>query len=162
MEKSTYLRVLYTINSTPQYILARSLAPVPVSLVPAKSPQDAPLYGMVSLTTCLKTIRRSSPDLMHDIQKDYVIYVLDPLESQSMPAMNISSTDGTLSSASQASSRGVAVGLGLMSLALGPDEGPLVTVAGTLMMQGNGLEALEVIFALREVMLLDYTCMKIF
>jgi hypothetical protein len=45
----------------------------------------------------------------------------------------------------------VAVGLGLMSWALLADERDSVTVNGTILFPGTPQEALEVIFALREV-----------
>ena len=156
-DKKTSLRVLYTINSSPQYILARSHSKVPVTLV---SPlQDKPLYANVCLKTCLDTICRSSPELTQDISRDFSLYVLDPLESNSAPApVNISSADSDASlnnpSSSMEQTRGVAVGLGLMSWALSADDSDPITVVGTLVKQSNGQEALEVIFALREVRVL--------
>lgn len=154
------LRILYTINSSPQYILARSYAPVPVVLIPPEQGQaDAsPIYGTASLKTCLTTICRSSPELVQDNSRDFSVYVLDPLESNSAPApVHISDMkSGTHGSSSQEPSianqpRGVAVGLGLMSWALSADESDAVTAAGTLYKSSAGQEALEVIFALRGV-----------
>jgi hypothetical protein len=157
-DKKTSLRVLYTINSSPQYILARSHSKVPVTLI--ESPvQDKPLYANVCLKTCLDTICRSSPELIQDISRDFSLYVLDPLESNSAPApVNISSEDSDASlnnpSSSMEQPRGVAVGLGLMSWALSADDSDAMTIVGTLVKQSNGQEALEVIFALREVCVL--------
>ena len=153
------LRILYTINNSPQYILARSQAPVPVSPVfhsPDISDSNT-LYATVNLKTCLETIARSSPELAQDTSRDFSVYVLDPLESNSAPApVHISNTtngevttDTSRKAAEQP--RGVAVGFGLMSLALQSPEGDTTSVAGTLVRQGSPLEALEVIFALREV-----------
>lgn len=162
------LRILYTINSSPQYILARSPSSVPVSLLhqaqngssshsSTRGTRDQglqPCYATTLLKTCLDTICRSSPELVQDISRDFSVYVLDPLESNSAPApVNISNT--TFASSSQAStsaelSNGVAVGLGLMSWALVAGESDGVTVTGTLVKQGTAHEALEVIFALRE------------
>jgi len=158
-DKKTSLRVLYTINSSPQYILARSHSKVPVTLI---SPlQDEPLYANVCLKTCLDTICRSSPELTQDISRDFSLYVLDPLESNSAPApVNISSADSDPSlnpSSSMEQPRGVAVGLGLMSWALSADDSDAITVVGTLVKQSNGQEALEVIFSLREVCVLYST-----
>jgi hypothetical protein len=167
VEKKTSLRVLYTINSSPQYILARSHTRVPVSLIPSndnqndnapsdKSQASNPLYANVLLKTCLDTICRSSPELTHDSTRDFSLYVLDPLESNSAPApVHINNANGESSSKCNTrvvdQPRGVAVGLGLMSWALTADDSDAMTVVGTLVKQSNGQEALEVIFALREV-----------
>ncbi|KAF9564806.1 hypothetical protein CPC08DRAFT_705102 [Agrocybe pediades] len=166
VEKKISLRVYYTINSSPQYILARSLTYVPVTLVPpvqragpSSVPlEPQPLYATVLLKTCLDTICRSSPELTHDNSRDWSLYVLDPLESNSAPApVQISNSNGGSTSLngngySVEQPRGVAVGLGLMSWALTAEDCEGVTVAGTLVQQVNGQEALEVIFALRETM----------
>jgi hypothetical protein len=161
--KKTSLRLLYTINSSPQYILARSHTTVPVFLVPPEGVADGdnaqPIYGSVSLKTCLNTICRSSPELVQDNCRDYSLYVLDPLESNSAPApVRISNANKEPSSSKPSLSleqpRGVAVGLGLMSWALHSDDSDPVTVVGTIVKQGTSQEALEVIFALREVSLL--------
>jgi hypothetical protein len=99
-----------------------------------------------------------SPELVQDNSRDFSVYVLDPLESQSAPALvNIpqtspSSKHGTThSSTSVQQPRGVAVGMGLMSWALLADEQDSITVNGTILEFGTPQEALEVIFALREV-----------
>ena len=163
LEKKTSLRLLYTINSSPQYILARSHTTVPVTLLPPEGVTNGdnaqPIYGSVLLKTCLNTICRSSPELIQDHARDFSLYVLDPLESNSTPApVRISNTNREPSSTKPTSSpeqpRGVAVGLGLMSWALSSDDSDPVTVVGTIVKQGTGQEALEVIFALREVCLL--------
>ena len=162
-ERKTSLRVLYTINSSPQYILARSLSPVSITIIPhqeeprATQPYatQAALYASVTLKTCLDAICRSSPDLTQDTSRDFSLYVLDPLESNSAPApVNISNAHGdtgSLNNAAVEKPRPVAVGLGLMSWALASNDHNLIFVTGTLMKQPNGQEALEVIFALREV-----------
>lgn len=164
LEKRTSLRLLYTINSSPQYILARSHTTVPVTLVPpegaANGDSAQPTYASVLLKTCLNTIRRSSPELIQDNCRDFSLYVLDPLESTSAPApVRISSANKEPSSTKPSSSleqpRGVAVGLGLMSWALSSDDSDPMTVVGTIVKQGSSQEALEVIFALREVCLLE-------
>ena len=160
--KKTSLRLLYTINSSPQYILARSHTSVPVTLVPPEGVADGdnaaqPIYGSVLLKTCLNTICRSSPELVQDNCRDFSLYVLDPLESNSAPApVRISNANREPSkpSLSLEQPRGVAVGLGLMSWALYSDDTDPVTVVGTIVKQGTSQEALEVIFALREVSLL--------
>jgi hypothetical protein len=147
------LRILYTINSSPQYILARSPSPVPVSPVSSSVLH----YAAVSLRICLDTICCSSPELVQDFSRDFSVYVLDPLESSSaqVPVNILHSSLDSSSSKSNATtpepSRGVAVGLGLMSWALRSDEKESCTVNGTLIKLGTGQTALEVIFALREV-----------
>jgi hypothetical protein len=91
----------------------------------------------------------SSPELVQDSTRDFSVYVLDPLES-----LSSSTPDPSSSSAQQQQQhpRGVAVGLGLMSWALLADEDTDgVQVTGTVMTMGNGEEALEVVFALKEV-----------
>ncbi|KAG5649872.1 hypothetical protein H0H81_001685 [Sphagnurus paluster] len=111
---------------------------------------------MVPLKACLDAICRSSPELVQDLSRDFSVYVLDPLESNTAPApVNISNNafDSQTSKESTSNaehSRGVAVGLGLMSWALLADEKDSVAVTGTLIKLATGQEALEVIFALRE------------
>lgn len=164
LDRKTSLRVLYTINASPQYILAKSHTRVPVAVIPPAEDSGSlhtskpqPLYANVLLKTCLDTIRRSSPELTHDRNRDFSIYVLDPLESNSAPApVHISNAGGESSSSSNTAPtaeqpRGVAVGHGLMSWALAADDSDVITATGTLVKQANGQEALEVIFALREV-----------
>lgn len=165
------LRILYTINSSPQYILARSQSPIISTVIPRKSDishydrsvdlpinfRSGPQYATTSLKICLDTICRSSPEILQDLSRDFSVYILDPLESHSAPApVNLSSAQ----SSSQATggpeeqSRGVAVGLGLMSWALLAEEADGTTVTGTVITLPTGIEALEVIFALREVCLI--------
>ncbi|KAG1871851.1 hypothetical protein DFJ58DRAFT_910835 [Suillus subalutaceus] len=145
------LRVLYTVNSCPQYILARSPSSVQVTLCPSPSAANAQ-YGLAPLKACLNAICNSSPELLLDDSRDFSIYVLDPLESQTMPApVDFSQSNAASASVSQAAQpRGVAVALGLMSWALTADESDGVTVTGTITTLGTGLDALEVVFALRE------------
>jgi hypothetical protein len=146
------LRILYTINSTPQYILARSPSPVLVTPVPT-STQAEPnyLYATVSLKTCLDTICCSSPELVQDPSRDYSVYVLDPLEASPSPGPVSIITDPSSFKTNGTAPRGVAVGLGLMSWALRAEDQDACTVNGTLIKLGTGQAALEVIFALREV-----------
>jgi hypothetical protein len=91
-------------------------------------------------------------ELVQDSTRDFSVYVLDPLESLSSSAPDASSASSSQST-QQHHPRGVAVGLGLMSWALLADEekSEAAQVTGTLMTAGNGEEALEVIFALKEV-----------
>ena len=157
LETKTSLRLLYSINSSPQYILARSHTTVPVTLLPpegvANGDNAQPIYASVSLKTCLDTIRRSSPELVQDHSRDFSLYVLDPLESNAAPApVRISNANQEPTKPSSSlEPRGVAVGLGLMSWALSSDDNNPMTVVGTMVKQGTSQEALEVIFALREV-----------
>ena len=157
-----YLRILYTINSSPQYILARSHSAVPVNVIsePELDAKEHPTrlkFATVSLKACLDTICRSSPELIQDNNRDYSVYVLDPLESGSAPApMNISNLSNSSASTKVQDRKseqpcGVAVGLGLMSWALHADENDGVFVTGTQVRLSAGQGALEVIFALREV-----------
>lgn len=150
--------MLYTINSSPQYILAKTHEPVPVTHHP--SPNDRGTegtharYAKAPLKACLTAICNSrcaafsqppmdlttcffSPELLHDISRDFSLYVLDPLEVSPAPCSN-----------SGPSPPGVAVALGLMSWALQSKDSGNVYVTGTVL---PGSVALEVVFALREV-----------
>lgn len=160
------LRMLYTINSSPQYILARSSFLIPVTPIPEPPPEEKahatqPKYATVALRACLDTICRSSPELIQDNNRDYSVYVLDPLESNSAPApVNISSSNKGIKSAEKSKEHhyGVAVGLGLMSWALHENDGVVVT--GTRVKMNTGQEALEVIFALRETAAMQRTSLS--
>lgn len=136
------VRILYTINSSPQYILARSLKPLPCTPVLITTPEGGktePTHASCTLKPLLTSICRSSPELLHDSSRDFSVYILDPLESESLagPAEGVNK------------GRGVAVGLGLMSWAMDDEEE--VDVNGTVVIMGNGKKALEVVFALKEV-----------
>ncbi|KAF8629859.1 hypothetical protein AX15_003220 [Amanita polypyramis BW_CC] len=162
-----HLRALYTINSSPQYILARSHSPIPVTPISEQSHHAArQRYATVSLKACLDTICRSSPELIQDNNRDYSVYVLDPLESNSAPApMSISNSSArnTSMKAHEKKSEqpyGVAVGLGLMSWALHADENDTALVTGTQVRLNTGQDALEIIFALRETVAMQRTSLS--
>ncbi|PBK74132.1 hypothetical protein ARMSODRAFT_1081109 [Armillaria solidipes] len=150
MEKRV-LRVLYTVNHSPQYILARSPCPVTVSLLrPTDGQHSGGIgYASVSLKSCIETICTTSPELLQSDTRDFSIYVLDPLESESAPGPVSIPSEAEGSKMTEGQVRGVAVGLGLMSWALAA-EGEEALVNGTLTRTGSGQEALEVVFALRE------------
>ncbi|KAI0053254.1 hypothetical protein FA95DRAFT_946044 [Auriscalpium vulgare] len=147
------VRVWYTVDGSPQYILARSVDKFPVNPISAPGPSrianitggdGPPAYATTSLKACLHTMCRSSPELMHYGSRDYSLYVLDPTESESAPSSMVMDSQ----EATPRPSQGVAVGMGLMSWALAaPDDG--VSVTGTLVKVNSGDRALEVIFALR-------------
>ncbi|KAJ6495666.1 hypothetical protein C8R47DRAFT_1116055 [Mycena vitilis] len=161
------LRILYSLNGSSQYILARSQGAVPVELIPSpESPATtegasssrsvAPppaAYASASLKTCLNTICRSSPEIIQDPSRDFSVYLLDPLETDCAPAqVNMSHSAPQPATAEAPEARvgaGVAVGLGLMSWAMMTEETDAMPVTGTLKMSG-GKEMLEVIFSLRE------------
>ncbi|KAJ6558460.1 hypothetical protein DFH09DRAFT_1162882 [Mycena vulgaris] len=151
------LRILYSLNGSPQYILARSQGVVPVEFIPSQGNGGAsssrstapptPRYASASLKTCLNTICRSSPEIIQDRARDFTVYLLDPLETDCAPAqVNISHS----LKPSVPDSPGVAVGLGLMSWALSSDETDAMSATGTLKVSGMGQEMLEIIFSLRE------------
>ena len=131
------LRILYTINSSPQYILARSSQSFPVDFIQNQA------YASTPLKHCLHTICMSSPELIQDTSRDFSVYVLDPLESNSAPA------PVQLSNSSQNAQMGVAVGFGLMSWALRSEDNSVKAV-GTVV-ESASTQYLEVVFALREV-----------
>lgn len=105
----------------------------------------------------------ASPELLLDNSRDFSIYVLDPLESQTMPApVDFSQSNAVPTLTSPAvQPRGVAVALGLMSWALTADESDIVAVTGTITPLGTGLDALELVFALREVGVRSLRCILI-
>ncbi|KAI0061152.1 hypothetical protein BV25DRAFT_801248 [Artomyces pyxidatus] len=152
------VRIWYTIDGSPQYILARSpqkfsVQPFPASTYSSSSSsQHSPTYATTSLKACLHTMCRSSPELMHYGARDFSLYVLDPTESDSAPSTIVMSSgiSGPAESAScpPRPSQGVAVGMGLMSWALAAQDDN-VSVTGTLVKLASGDRALEVIFALR-------------
>jgi hypothetical protein len=139
------LRILYTINSSPQYILARSHTSFPVDFIPSSSTHA---YGSTSLKHCLHTICMSSPELIQDTSRDFSVYVLDPLESNSAPAP-VQISNSSAQAADTGAMCGVAVGFGLMSWALRSDDNSIKAV-GTVV-RSAAQEFLEVVFALREV-----------
>ncbi|KAI6007659.1 hypothetical protein F5J12DRAFT_938454 [Pisolithus orientalis] len=134
------LRVLYTVNSSPQYILAKIHEPVPVircayaQQLPEGHDVTQPQYAQAPLKACLTAICNSSPELLQDSSRDFSLYVLDPLEAQPAPPN---------ACASGSSPRGVAVALGLMSCALESEESGCIHVTGTIL---PGSAALEVVF----------------
>lgn len=149
--RSLPLRILYTINSSPQYILARSHKAYPVELIHLEHGHTNHAYASASLKDCLHTICRSSPELIQDNSRDFSVYVLDPLESGSAPApVQISNPNSRSPEVPPEAIRGVAVGFGLMTWALRSDD-DLVRAVGTIVRTGGGSESLEVVFALREV-----------
>ncbi|THG95591.1 hypothetical protein EW026_g6095 [Hermanssonia centrifuga] len=139
------IRVLYTINSNTQYILAlptRKHSISILSLAPSHPHPHPPIvYGRAALKSCLDEVFCSSPELIPDGKRDFSIYALDPLEACS--AMHLS---GPSSAHSQP---GVAIGLGLMSWTLADPECD-IAVTGTVVNDPVRGEAFETVFAFRE------------
>ncbi|KAF6760175.1 hypothetical protein DFP72DRAFT_960214 [Ephemerocybe angulata] len=152
------LRILYTINGSPQYILAKSYTPYPVDIIATNNDTRHPhapvlTYASVALKFCLQTVCRSSPELIQDNTRDFTVYVLDPLESNSAPApMHISDSAQGRDTSSD-TTPGLAVALGLMSLGLNSED-ESVKAVGTI--KTGGMESLEVVFALRETVSKTY------
>ncbi|TFY74286.1 hypothetical protein EWM64_g9726, partial [Hericium alpestre] len=151
------VRIWYTINNSPQYILARSYQKLAINVLSSHGDSSStsgeiPVYATTSLRSCLHSMVQSSPDVMPNSFRDFALYVLDPVESCSAPAgaMSAGGSDGSApNSGSGRPVSGVAVALGPMSVALSsPEVGS--TVTGTLVKTNTGEVALEVIFALRE------------
>lgn len=143
--RSLPLRILYAVNSSPQYILAKSPGACSVDII--YTDPHSPTFGSALLKDCLLAIRRGSPDIF-DGSRDFTVYALDPLEKHSAPAAVQISASGSQSNHASSDLPGVAVGLGLMSWALSAEDEP-VKVVGTL--KTGVQESLEVVFALREV-----------
>ncbi|KAJ7232795.1 hypothetical protein B0H12DRAFT_1144941 [Mycena haematopus] len=149
------LRILYSLNGSAQYILARSQGAVPIEFIPSShgngtgassSCSPLPRYASASLKTCLNAICRSSPEIIQDPSRDFSVYLLDPLEIDCVPAQS------SQPSVPEAPESQVAVGLGLMSWALMTDEADAIPVTGTLKVSGAGQEMLEIIFSLRQTL----------
>lgn len=120
-------------------------------------PETAPTHAQCPLKICLATICRASPELVQDSARDFSVYVLDPLESAapastSTPGAGSSQSENGKVGTGNQNQHGMAVGLGLMSWALlaEEEEGEEACVTGTLVI-GAGVQALQVVFALREV-----------
>ncbi|KIY53986.1 hypothetical protein FISHEDRAFT_68358 [Fistulina hepatica ATCC 64428] len=127
------LRVLFTFDSG-SYILARSSSAVLV--VDAGASGDK-RFGAANFKTCLATVARSCPEFFHDQAKDYTVYVLDPSE---VDAIQPGST-----------SRGMAVGMGLMSGALNAPDDDDATATG-IIRDFHGKQSLQVVLAFRELL----------
>ncbi|TFK62254.1 hypothetical protein BDN72DRAFT_848814 [Pluteus cervinus] len=152
------LRVLFTINPSYQYIRAGSPGSVPVVPLPDAghnaststnvSPPTSIRYGTVSLKPCMEAIRRSSPELIQN--RDFTIYVLDPLEANSAPPMvQIPQHDSSAPQIPSTPPGTVAVGYGLMSEALAAKDEESPQVVGTFTLT-HGRESIEVVLTLRE------------
>ncbi|KAG6381882.1 hypothetical protein JVT61DRAFT_499 [Boletus reticuloceps] len=140
-----FLRVLYTVNNNPQYILAKSSSQVPAAICNETTTLSATNYlafARAPLKACLSAVCDSSPELLQDPARDFSLYVLDPLEAQPLPTSLSHPSNNT------SSPRGVAVALGLMSWALESNDSMNVFVTGTII--PNASPALEIVFALRE------------
>ncbi len=85
---------------------------------------------------------RLSPEMIPDGTKDYSVYVLDPLEDIQSKARYGSAA---------ANSRGVAVGMGLLSTVLNPHLPITLQVTGTIIGCDSEDAALEVVISLRHV-----------
>ncbi|CAO1624669.1 unnamed protein product [Parajaminaea phylloscopi] len=89
------VRVWYTLDSSPHRMLAPGGRPITVELLPelrprntsstvdvkGKSVERPPRFAKVTLKTCLSAICISSPELILDRQRDYILYVVDPEET---------------------------------------------------------------------------------
>lgn len=90
----------------------------------------------------LNHIWTHSPEMIPDGTKDYSVYVLDPLEDIQSKARYGSSA---------VNSRGVAVGMGLLSTVLNPHFQSTLQVTGTIIGCDTDDAALEVVISLRQV-----------
>ncbi|ESK93674.1 hypothetical protein Moror_1491 [Moniliophthora roreri MCA 2997] len=147
MVENRFLRVFYTKNDSSQLTLARSRGLVPVypftsftddSTNASGSSTPQTRYATVSLRACIDTLSASSPDLIHDHHRDYSVYHLDPLES-----------DPDDVSTQNLAKNGVSVGLGLISELRKEEQN--IAVSGRVIRLKTGLDAMEVVFQLREV-----------
>ncbi|TFY58278.1 hypothetical protein EVJ58_g6509 [Rhodofomes roseus] len=138
--RSLPVRALYTINISPQYMLARCDETMDVEIIRpaprAGDPDDvdAVAFGRIPLRPCLEAICDASPELLLDPNRDFSVYVRDPLESYSQ--------------GHPPDSLGVALGLGLLSRGL-RDSGSK-KVVGTLMNDSSGEDALQVLLTVKE------------
>ncbi|KAF8588859.1 hypothetical protein K439DRAFT_539749 [Ramaria rubella] len=169
------IRVLYTLATPPQFLLARHRRKVAIAPISDDNRQDSfrnsrQIFGKVPLKICLGAVCSSSPELLCDPSRDYSVYVLDPLESPSVevkcvnpgsPPLPTSTTasDGILLSSSSLGD-GVFVGMGLMSWCLSDNHFAATETQDDYedkgfvigrMVKDKGANALEVIISLREV-----------
>ncbi|PWN24580.1 hypothetical protein BDZ90DRAFT_234858 [Jaminaea rosea] len=90
--RSLEVRVWYTLESSPHRMLASSGRSIDVDLLPAleplrssdpkgKAPERPPRLAEVTLKTCLSAICISSPELILDRKRDYILYAVDPVET---------------------------------------------------------------------------------
>ncbi|KAF8515350.1 hypothetical protein BU17DRAFT_93628 [Hysterangium stoloniferum] len=158
------VRVIYTLNTSTQSLLARHRRKVEV--VPIESSTDpmchasSPAIGKdkfakVSLKTCLGAVCTSSPELLADRSRDYSIYVVDPLET--VYSSNNNSETGSFV-ANNSPGAGVSIGVGLLSWCLSSEYTPMEGadtddddgyVVGR-MVKDRGTETLEIVMSLRE------------
>lgn len=172
--KSPLVRALYTVNSAPQYLLALSPRKFPVNIIspsPSSVAQSAfvengspvlyaraplrPFLDMIctsrfvhlSVANAHRALTASSPDVVQvqPGKRDYTVYVLDPLEARNITPLAYCASSSTLPLQA-----GVAIGLGLLSTALGGTDCDLM-VTGTVVSDSIQEDRLEVVFALREV-----------
>ncbi|CAK5281814.1 unnamed protein product [Mycena citricolor] len=148
------LRIFYTVNGSPQRMLTRTNGVVPVDFIYALETEGTssraiarPRYASTSLRVCLESICRSSPELLRESTVDYSVYLLDPMETAPVDL------PGGASPKQQDSASPVAVGLGLLSVALMEHEG---MATGTVKAAGGrGRESLEIIFSLTQTVSLS-------
>ncbi|KIJ51224.1 hypothetical protein M422DRAFT_65250 [Sphaerobolus stellatus SS14] len=150
------LRIIYTLNGSPQSLLARQKKKVVVHLTDYADNAwlGGQKFARVLLKTCLAVICSSSPELLADDSRDHSVYVVDPLESAH------STNNGSLNSPAEAMARGVSIGVGLLSWCLSEagdippqhvptDEDDDGYIVGRIV-KDRGIDALEIIMSFRE------------
>ncbi|CAO1621817.1 unnamed protein product [Sympodiomycopsis kandeliae] len=85
------VRVWYTLDSSPHRMLTPLGRPTTIDVLPSSS--SGPQFGKVTLKTCLSAICISSPELILDRSRDYILYVVDPEESYKASIRNNSKKD---------------------------------------------------------------------
>ncbi|KZT58670.1 hypothetical protein CALCODRAFT_230601 [Calocera cornea HHB12733] len=106
MADLTRVKILYTLNSSSQLLLARTRLPLP------PHPQTETPFLPLPLPHILTTILRSSPELCSDPARDWSVYALDPRESGA----------GESGRRGSGAMGGVMEGRGLLSWVIGGEE----------------------------------------
>ena len=78
------VKVLYTLDTSPHTMIARAGHRVSVRI--ARKQGTNVLLGRVLLKTCLNAICLASPELLLDKNRDYIVYAVDPEESDASHA----------------------------------------------------------------------------
>ena len=74
------VKVLYTLDASAHTMIARAAGRIPVRV--ARQGGTNAVLGRVALKACLDAVCLASPELLLDRSKDYIVYAVDPVESQ--------------------------------------------------------------------------------
>ncbi|EJD48948.1 hypothetical protein AURDEDRAFT_183080 [Auricularia subglabra TFB-10046 SS5] len=158
-ERALPIKVVYTVNPSPQPIVAYQKR-TPVAVIPPVDGAQGSSslgFGQAPLKACLRAICSASPHLLSDIERDYSVYVLDPLEEALTHLPLPGSITGPQQTAQQqpqsSPALGVAVGMGLMSWCLAEEQDDAsepTLVIGRLLKHPASGDMVEIVVTLQE------------